>query len=207
MWVWVCNLTFAVRICDGLSWSHHVVFQSERLSTFEVMAIHLFVAKTLNWDIWCVLLLLPLTPQLPTFACLPFFSHSVEVRFLVHSLLFGYIAAVSVFIRCAQCYFGRAWNFHCVHHFDAYRLPPHQLVPSLWPRREACFFAKRELLIIRAKGNRLLLHFSKKANSPAVMSMHLSCFVLHFRAGKRKGGERKNDPAQICVRVCECARV
>lgn len=56
----------AVKQYEGLlSWSHHVVFQSERLSTFEVMAIHLFVAKTLYWDIWCVLLLLPLTPQLP----------------------------------------------------------------------------------------------------------------------------------------------
>lgn len=35
---------------ESFSWSHHVVFQSARLSTFEVMAIHLFAAKTLNWD-------------------------------------------------------------------------------------------------------------------------------------------------------------
>lgn len=61
----------AVKQYEGvLSWSHHVVFQSERLSTFEVMAIHLFVAKTLYWDIWCVLLLLPVTPQLPVFFCI-----------------------------------------------------------------------------------------------------------------------------------------
>lgn len=77
-WRCVCvyTLTFAVWIFDSLSWSHHVVFQSKRLSTFEVMAIHLFVTKTLNWDIWCVLLLLPLTPQLPTF-------FNVQLRFLV----------------------------------------------------------------------------------------------------------------------------
>lgn len=78
---------------EGFSWSHHVVFQSARLSTFEVMAIHLFAPKTLNWDD----LMRTFVVTVNTTVVHTFFSFFVfaitrftHLRYLVHARPFSY---------------------------------------------------------------------------------------------------------------------